>query len=67
MTIQVYCGENIGFRFCCLPRHLNVRVTPKMIFLSKKDCGVRIDDYIKDGGPGEVRRLCSFYHEPFRT
>ena len=42
MVIQVYCGENIGFRFSPLPRDLNVRVTPKMIFLSKKDHGVEI-------------------------
>ena len=26
-----------------------------------------IDDYAKDGGPGEVRLLCSFYHEPLRS
>ena len=26
-----------------------------------------MDDYAKDGGPGEVWRLCSFYHEPLRT
>ena len=26
-----------------------------------------IDDYAKDGGPGEVRLLCSFYHESLRT
>ena len=26
-----------------------------------------IDDYAKDGGPGEVPLLCSFYHEPLRT
>ena len=26
-----------------------------------------IDDYAEDGGPGEVRLLCSFYHEPLRT
>ena len=23
-----------------------------------------IDDYTKDGGPGAVWRLCSFYHDP---
>ena len=27
----------------------------------------RIDDYAKDGAPGEGRLLCSFYHEPLRT
>ena len=27
---------------------------------------VTIDDYAKDGGPGEVRLLCSFCHEPLR-
>ena len=26
-----------------------------------------IDDYAKDGGPGEVRLLCSFYHESLCT
>ena len=26
-----------------------------------------IDDYAKNGGPGEVRLLCSFYHESLRT
>ena len=26
-----------------------------------------IDDYAKDGGPGEVWLLCSFYHESLRT
>ena len=26
-----------------------------------------IDDYTKDGGPGEVWLLCSFYHESLRT
>ena len=28
---------------------------------------VAIDDYAKDGGPGEVWLLCSFYHEALRT
>ena len=27
----------------------------------------RIDDYAKEGGPEDVRLLCSFYHESFRT
>ena len=26
-----------------------------------------IDDYTKDGGTGEVRLLCSFYHEPLHN
>ena len=26
-----------------------------------------IDDHTKDGGPGEVRLLCSFNHEPLRA
>ena len=26
-----------------------------------------IDGYARNGGPGEVWLLCSFYHEPFRT
>ena len=26
-----------------------------------------IDDYAKDGGPGVIRLLCSFYHEPLRS
>ena len=26
-----------------------------------------IDDYAKDGGPGEARILFRFYHEPLRT
>ena len=26
-----------------------------------------IDDNAKDGGPGEVWLLCSFYHEPLQT
>ena len=26
-----------------------------------------IDDYAKDGGPGVVRLLCSFYHEPLHS
>ena len=26
-----------------------------------------IDDYAKDGGPGEVWLLCSFYHDPLRS
>ena len=26
-----------------------------------------IDDYAKDGGPGEVWLLCNFYHECLRT
>ena len=42
MVIQVYCGENIGFRFSPLLRDLNVRVTPKMIFFSKKDHVIKI-------------------------
>ena len=25
------------------------------------------DDYAKDGGPGEVRLLCSFHHKPLHT
>ena len=25
------------------------------------------DDYAKDGGPGVVRLLCSFYSEPLRS
>ena len=28
---------------------------------------LKIDDYAKDGGPGEVWILCSFYHESLRT
>ena len=27
----------------------------------------RIDDYAKDGGPGEISVLCSFYHGTLRT
>ena len=30
-------------------------------------CYLKIDDYAKDGGPEEVRLLCSFYHELLRT
>ena len=30
-------------------------------------CRNAIDDYAKNGGPGEVRLLCSFYHEFLRT
>ena len=26
-----------------------------------------VDDYAKDGGPGEVQLLCSLYHEPLRN
>ena len=26
-----------------------------------------MDDYAKDGRPGEVQLLCSFYHDPLRT
>ena len=26
----------------------------------------QIDDYAKDGGPGEVRVLCSFCHDPLQ-
>ena len=26
-----------------------------------------IDDYANNDGPGEVRLLCSFYHEPLHT
>ena len=33
-------------------------------FLTTK---LEIDDYAKSGGPGEVRLLCSFYHESLRT
>ena len=29
--------------------------------------GFQIDDYAKDGGPGEVWLVCSFYHKPLRT
>ena len=25
-----------------------------------------IDDYAKDGGPGKVWLICSFYHDPLR-
>ena len=25
------------------------------------------DDYAKDGGPGEIGLLCSFYHESLRS
>ena len=28
---------------------------------------VIMDDYAKDGGPGEVWLLCSFYHESLRS
>ena len=28
---------------------------------------VPIDDYAKDGGPGEVWLLCSFYHDSLRA
>ena len=28
---------------------------------------IEIDDYAKDNGPGEVRLLYSFYHEPLHT
>ena len=28
---------------------------------------VAIDNYGKDGGPGVVRLLCSFYHEDLRS
>ena len=28
---------------------------------------VTIDDYAKDGGPGEIHLLCRFYHESLRT
>ena len=31
------------------------------------ESGSPIDDYAKDGGPGEVLLLCSFYHGPLRT
>ena len=27
----------------------------------------QIDDYAKDGGPGAVWTLCSFYHNPMRA
>ena len=27
----------------------------------------RINDYAKDGGPGEIGLLCSFCQEPLRT
>ena len=27
---------------------------------------IKIDDYAKDRGPGEVQLLCSFYHESLR-
>ena len=36
----------------------------KLVFSSVKTA---VDDYAKDGGPGEVRLLCSFYHESLRT
>ena len=26
-----------------------------------------MDDYAKDGGPGEVLLVCCFYHEPLRS
>ena len=26
-----------------------------------------MDNYAKNGGPGEIRLLCSFYHESLRT
>ena len=34
---------------------------------SDNDALHRIDNYAKDGRPGEVWLLCSFYHEPLRT
>ena len=36
-------------------------------FLVKFSHGWSIDDYAKDGGPGEVWLLCSFDHESFCT
>ena len=35
--------------------------------INGKHLDTAIDDYVKDSGPGEVRLLCSFYHEPLRT
>ena len=29
--------------------------------------GFQIDDYAKDGGPGEVWLLCSFHNDPLRA
>ena len=29
--------------------------------------GLTVDNYPKDGGPGAVRFLCSFYHDLLRT
>ena len=26
-----------------------------------------MEDYAKDGGPGKIQLLCSFYHEPLHT
>ena len=39
---------------------------PWTTFLSNS-VEVCINDYAKDGGPGEVWLLCSFYHEPLRA
>ena len=35
--------------------------------MSSNTPAATMDGYAKNGGPGEVRLLCSFYHESLRT
>ena len=49
---------------------LNSGIPVKAVILVYMSCpghAKPIDDYAKNGGPGEVWLLCSFYHESFRT
>ena len=49
--------------------HSNVLSCPEGTDATYLTCKqtLQIDDYAKDGGPGEVSLLCSFYHESLRT
>ena len=53
------------FLCCCEQEY--ARAVPAWYFVTKMPSMATIDDYAKDGGLGEVRLLCGFYHESLRT
>ena len=61
--LQILQSQMLGFSVTVLTIFIQIRHIKLTVTLS----GLEIDDYAKDGGPWEVRLLCSFYHEPLRT
>ena len=59
ICVNFYFSGNLEFSYYIL--------SPR--FLSQGGANLwdmAIDDYAKDGGPGEVGLTCSFYHDPLR-